>query len=244
MGARRRVAGGLRAEGVERGDRVAIRLPNGLDWVLAFWGAQLAGAVAVPVNTRFKESEAQYVIDDSGAAYVFGALPDGEPLAVDDLEPDDLSAIFYTSGTTGFPKGAMTSHANFLSNTENASAASGSIARPRGPTGDAHQRPAVPRHRLQQPAASCCSSSAAASYVLTNPLDLDGFLRTVSEEGVDMLTSVPAIYHALTRHPAVRRGRPRRRARASPTAGRRSPRRRARRSWTRFPGARWATASA
>ncbi|MEA2310717.1 MAG: long-chain acyl-CoA synthetase, partial [Solirubrobacteraceae bacterium] len=37
-----RVAGGLHAEGVERGDRVALRLPNGLDWVIAFWGIQLA----------------------------------------------------------------------------------------------------------------------------------------------------------------------------------------------------------
>src|SRR5580765_6708177 len=52
-----RVAGGLRAAGLERGDRAAILLPNGLGWVLAFWGAQLAGVVAVPVNTRFKESE-------------------------------------------------------------------------------------------------------------------------------------------------------------------------------------------
>jgi acyl-CoA synthetase (AMP-forming)/AMP-acid ligase II len=41
-----------------------------------------------------------------------------------------------------------------------------------------------------------------ASYILTNPLDLDGFLSTVSEQRVEMLTSVPAIYHALTRHPA------------------------------------------
>ena len=39
-------------------------------------------------------------------------------------------------------------------------------------------------------------------FVLANPLDLEGFLRTASEEGVQMLTSVPAIYHALTRHPA------------------------------------------
>ncbi len=52
-----RVAGGLRSAGVQRGDRAAIRLPNGADWVLAFWGVQLAGAVAVPVNTRFKEAE-------------------------------------------------------------------------------------------------------------------------------------------------------------------------------------------
>src|SRR5438132_5640080 len=38
------VAGGLRAEGAGRGDRVAIRLGNGIDWVLAFFGAQLVGA--------------------------------------------------------------------------------------------------------------------------------------------------------------------------------------------------------
>ena len=57
-----RIAGGLRAAGIERGDRVAIRLQNGIDWVLAFFGAQLAGAVAVPVNTRFTEEEAAYVI--------------------------------------------------------------------------------------------------------------------------------------------------------------------------------------
>ena len=63
-----RVAGGLRASGVGPGDRVAIRLPNGIDWVLAFFGAQLAGAVAVPINTRFTEDEMAYVVGDSGAS--------------------------------------------------------------------------------------------------------------------------------------------------------------------------------
>src|SRR5581483_8198362 len=57
-----RVAGGLRALGVERGDRVAIRLGNGTDWVLAFCGALLADAIVVPVNTRFTDEEADYVI--------------------------------------------------------------------------------------------------------------------------------------------------------------------------------------
>src|SRR5690348_8435880 len=40
-----RVAGGLRAAGINAGDRVAIRLGNGAEWVLAFWGSQLAGAI-------------------------------------------------------------------------------------------------------------------------------------------------------------------------------------------------------
>ena len=196
-----RVAGGLRREGVERGDRVAIRLINGLDWVLAFWGAQLAGAVVVPVNTRFKDSEVEYLLDDSGATYVFGELPDGEPLVVEDLGPDDLAAIFYTSGTTGFPKGAMTSHANFLANSESA-------IRCVGLDRDGGQDHAtivnVPLFHV-----TGCNSQMIVThelggrvYVLANPLDLDGFLRTASEERVDMLTSVPAIYHALTRHPA------------------------------------------
>ncbi len=66
-----RVAGGLTEAGLAPGDRAAIRLPNGLEWVLAFWGVQLAGMVAVPVNTRFAESEVEYVVTDSGATHVF-----------------------------------------------------------------------------------------------------------------------------------------------------------------------------
>jgi long-chain acyl-CoA synthetase len=198
-----RVAGGLRAAGLQRGDRAAILLPNGVDWVLAFWGAQLAGVVAVPVNTRFKEAEIDYVVSDSGAKHVFKdgeALPDGEPVVVDDLAPEDLAAIFYTSGTTGFPKGAMTSHRNFLANNENAVRCVG-IDRSEGP--ELATLINVPLFHV-----TGCNSQllvvnelGARAFILPNALDLDGFLRTVSEEGIQMLTSVPAIYHALTRHP-------------------------------------------
>ena len=78
-----RVAGGLRAAGVGPGDRVALRIGNGLDWLLAFWGTHLAGGVVVPLNTRLSETEAEYILADCGAAYVVRPgepLPDGEPV--------------------------------------------------------------------------------------------------------------------------------------------------------------------
>ena len=85
-----RVAGGLRAAGVQPGDRVANRLGNGNDWVYAFWGTLLAGAVVVPVNTRFADPEVRYVLEDSGAAYVVepgSTLPDGEPVSTRTVVP-------------------------------------------------------------------------------------------------------------------------------------------------------------
>lgn len=199
-----RVAGGLRAEGVARGDRVALVLPNGLPWVLAFWGVQLAGAVAVPVNTRFTAAEVDYVTTDAGAAWTFRPgepLPDAEPFAADDLAPRDLAAIFYTSGTTGSPKGAMLSHENFLANVENALRCL-QLDRAEGPSLATLVN--VPLFHV-----TGCNSQllvmnalGGRTFVLANPLDFEGFLRTVTDEGVQMLTSVPAIYHALVRHPA------------------------------------------
>jgi acyl-CoA synthetase (AMP-forming)/AMP-acid ligase II len=199
-----RVAGGLRAEGVERGDRVAIRLPNGLDWVLAFFGAQLLGAVVVPINTRFTEDEVAYVIGDSEARYTFlaeGPLPTGDPVAGEDLAPEDLAAIFYTSGTTGFPKGAMTSHGNFLTNSENAFRCL-KVDRSEGP--EISTLVSVPLFHV-----TGCNSQLIPTLerggrveILSGPLDFDGFFKAVGEHGVNQLVSVPAIYHAVVRHPA------------------------------------------
>ncbi len=75
----------------------------------------------MPVNTRFSDTEADYVISDSSSKFVFApgtVLPDGAPAVDEKAKHSDVAAIFYTSGTTGFPKGAMTTHEGFLSNIE------------------------------------------------------------------------------------------------------------------------------
>jgi acyl-CoA synthetase (AMP-forming)/AMP-acid ligase II len=187
-----RIAGGLRAEGIQPGDRVAIRLPNSLDWCLAFFGIQLAGAIAVPVNMRFSDAEAAYVIEDSGSEFVFTfgrTLPKGAPFALEGLRPSDVSAIFYTSGTTGFPKGAMTTHENFLANMEN--------CRRVGfmPDGAPRTLVSVPLFHV-----TGCNSQllpaceAGGTTVIMPSFQVHEFLRAIAHERIDVLASVPAIY--------------------------------------------------
>jgi long-chain acyl-CoA synthetase len=198
-----RVAGGLRAAGVSADDRVAVRMPNGIDWVLAFFATQLLGAVAVPVNTRFKDEEVAYVVEDCEAAYTFEPameLPDGEPVEPVERGPEDLAAIFYTSGTTGFPKGAMTSNENFLTNSENAFRCL-STERSEGP--DISTLVSVPLFHV-----TGCNSQlipvlefGGRVEILANALDLEGFCRAIDPGGINQLVSVPAIYHALLRFP-------------------------------------------
>ena len=194
------VAGGLRARGVQRGDRVAIRLGNGTDWVLAFFGAVLADAIVVPVNTRFTETEADYVVTDSGAKYVFApgaALPDGDPLAVDDQAPADPAAIFYTSGTTGFPKGAVTTHENFLSNAETCRRAL--YVAPEG----LRTLISVPLFHVT----GCNSQLLVAAYVggtavIMPAFEVGAFLRAIEQERIDIMVTVPAIYWLAINQPA------------------------------------------
>ncbi|MFD8502746.1 FadD3 family acyl-CoA ligase [Streptomyces sp. NPDC059687] len=66
-----RAAAACIANGVGLGDRVAIWAPNTLDWIVSALGAVTAGAVLVPLNTRFKGTEAVYVLERSRAKLLF-----------------------------------------------------------------------------------------------------------------------------------------------------------------------------
>ena len=135
------LAARLHAIGVERGDRVALLLPNGADAAVAVYGVLRAGAAFTPLNPTIKADKLAYVLRDCEAVAVVcdDALA---PLAAEAREqvpglrnlvfPEqapapagppplplppppisvDLAAIVYTSGSTGRPKGVTLTHAN------------------------------------------------------------------------------------------------------------------------------------
>jgi long-chain acyl-CoA synthetase len=66
-----RLAHALRAHGVSAGDRVALYLPNVPDFAVAYYAAQMLGAVTVSINAIFKSAEVEHLVNDSGATVLF-----------------------------------------------------------------------------------------------------------------------------------------------------------------------------
>src|SRR5947209_10044695 len=198
-----RVAGGLRADGLSPGDRVAVRYPAGIDWVLAFWGTVMAGGVVVAVNTRSAQPEVEFVLSDSGARMDLapGApLPDGNPHVTHGLGHTDTAALFYTSGTTGHPKGVPTTHEAFLTNTENAIRC---LEQPRDLAEGMRTLISVPLFHVT----GCNSQLLAAARlggasVIMPALNLDELIAALAAERISVLVTVPAIYALMLRHKA------------------------------------------
>ena len=125
------LAAGLAARGVVQGDRVAVMMRNRPELVEVMFACFKAGYCIVPLNRKLTPDEVDYHVADSGAAalvtdadvvadtsvltvgdeYEALAAADAPP-AVVPVDRDDLAWLFYTSGTTGRPKGAMLTHAN------------------------------------------------------------------------------------------------------------------------------------
>ena len=127
-----RTAAVWRARGLGPGDRVAIKLPDGCDWVAAFLGTMWAGAVAVAVNPRIPAPEWQYILDEAGFSLILAESAEDTPAAwagrvlrIDDwrdelgraapvearpMEPEAPAFWCHSSGTSGKPKAVVHAH--------------------------------------------------------------------------------------------------------------------------------------
>lgn len=111
----------LVASGTEPGDRVGLWAPNGLEWIVLSFAVYAAGAVLVPVNTRFKGDEAAYVLRQTGVRRLFTVtdfLDTDYVELLDGSDLPDLEEIVVIAGPT--PAGA-TSWAAFVDRTAGAS---------------------------------------------------------------------------------------------------------------------------
>ncbi|MFP4154976.1 MAG: AMP-binding protein [Halothiobacillaceae bacterium] len=131
----RRAAGWLRDGRTRAGDRIAVWGPKSCDQVVMLLAALATGRVAVPVNPLLRTAQVRHILDDAGVRWLFaeadratalGAPPPGgwqvasldaavahpRQAALHARAPDELAALFYTSGSTGQPKGVMITQAN------------------------------------------------------------------------------------------------------------------------------------
>jgi long-chain acyl-CoA synthetase len=135
--------------GLAPGANVALIMKNSPDYFATLYGVWHGGFAAVPINAKLHVREFAYILENAEARLCFTtpelydqvaplaaeigcldqvlstdsdrfqALFDTPPMPVTDVDPDALAWLFYTSGTTGKPKGAMLSHRNLLAMTMN-----------------------------------------------------------------------------------------------------------------------------
>ncbi len=132
----------LQKHNVQPRDRVVMCFENSPEFYIAYYAAWHVGAVVAPINTFLKEVELTHIINDAQPKLIItssdrvelfkkttveslppiltetdmpidGSEQAGEPI---DLEPDEMAALLYTSGTTGLPKGVMLSSRNIMIN--------------------------------------------------------------------------------------------------------------------------------
>ena len=252
------LAHALAAEGVNKGDRVAIIMRNIPEWPVAFYAAASLGAIVTPLNAWWTGPELEYGLVDSGAKVAIvdrerleritehlAACPDlkrvfvarmGEEIANPmltkletviggpndwanlpdqalpevDIQPDDDATIFYTSGTTGKPKGALGTQRNFTSNIfSSASTGARSFLRrgeaPPEPDPTGPQRAtllSVPFfHATGSTAIMNPSLFAGAKIVMMRKWDPIRAFEMIERERVTMVGGVPTIAWQLIEHP-------------------------------------------
>ncbi|MEU2876714.1 long-chain fatty acid--CoA ligase [Streptomyces sp. NPDC007070] len=214
-------AGALVELGVRPGDRVALMAPNTAEFPLAYYAIVAAGAVVVPVHLLLSAAEVEHVLKDSGAGLLLchpaqaatgGAAADAVGVRVVTLGPeldklaaeaeplpsyltraaDDPAVVFYTSGTTGVPKGAVLSHFNLVMNAT-VNAFDANDIRP-----DDIALGALPLfHAFGQTVSMNSTWRAGATLVLLPRFDAARAIELMVKEGVNTFHGVPTMFVSL-----------------------------------------------
>lgn len=218
------VANGLQGLGIERGERVALFLPNIPEFVISYLGILKIGAVAVSLNVMLKSDEVKFILNDCSAKALITteSLSENVPNACDlpnlkhilfatgkankgislerlmscassnaraiEMEPNEPAALVYTSGTTGFPKGATLSHGNVVSNIYAKNRCCGMRSEDR-------LLLYLPLfHCFGQNAVLNSGLNACATIILQRRFEPEQVLKTIVSDGVTMFFGVPTVF--------------------------------------------------
>ncbi|MGW1001876.1 long-chain-fatty-acid--CoA ligase [Streptomyces sp. NPDC002520] len=217
----REQAGALAGLGVRPGDRVALMAPNTVEFPVAYYAIAAAGGVVVPVHLLLSPAEVEHVLKDSGATLLLvhpaqaetaraaaealgvrvvtlgpefdGLAADATPLSsYVTRAPDDPAVIFYTSGTTGVPKGAVLSHFNLVMNATVSAFDANDVRAEDIALG------ALPLfHAFGQTVSLNATWRAGATLVLLPRFDAARAIELMVKEGVNTFHGVPTMYVAL-----------------------------------------------
>jgi len=212
-----RVAGELTRDGADLAEaRVAFLVPPSFAHVVVSRGIWLAGGVAVPLATSHPPAELEYVIRDADAAIVIGAgrhrdaleaiaaatgarfvytpdllATDAAPMAVAPPAPERRAMIVYTSGTTGKPKGAVTTHGNLT-------AQMASLLEAWEWTPDDIALLVLPLHHVHGIVNVLgCALAAGASCEILPQFDAERAWDRLASGEITVFSAVPTIYHRL-----------------------------------------------